>query len=134
MFNSWLAGRGTSGAGDIEAAIRQVRAFIELHGASRFQDSSPRLDNQGNVIQERVINRAGFKHIDENGDVEYLFLPEGYRQEVCKGFDSTEVSRELAARGYLVTEPGDKFSVRRPLPELGRRRVYAIRAAILEDA
>jgi hypothetical protein len=110
-----------------------VRAFIELHGASRFQDSNPKTDNQGNLIQEKVINRAGFKHTDENGDVEYLILPEVYRQELCRGFDSTEVAKALVERGYMEKEPGDKYSVRRSLPEIGRKRVYAIRAAILES-
>lgn len=133
MFNSWLTTRGTSGAGDIEAAIRQVRAFIELHGSSRFQYSTQKKDDEGNVIQEKVINRAGFKQIDASGDVEYLILPEVYRQELCRGFDSTEVARALVERGYMVKESGDKFSVRRTMPEIGRKRVYVIRAAIFED-
>jgi uncharacterized protein (DUF927 family) len=134
LFQSWLANRGTSGAGDIETAIRQVRVFIELHGQSRFQDSIPKTGNQGNVIQEKIINRAGFKQLDANDDVEYWILPEVYKQEVCKGFDSTEVAKALVERGYMDKEPGDKFSVRRTLPELGRKRVYAIRATILEEA
>jgi putative DNA primase/helicase len=66
--------------------------------------------------------------------LEYLILPEVYRQELCKGFDSTEVSKALVERSYLVIEAGDKYSVRRTLLEIGRKRVYSIRAAILEDA
>jgi uncharacterized protein (DUF927 family) len=134
LFQSWLPSRGTAGAGDIEAAIRQVRAFIEQHGASRFQDATPKTDHQGNPIQEKVINRAGFKHIDEDSEMEYWILPEAYRQEVCKGFDSTEVARALVERGYMEKDSDGKFSVRRSLPELGRKRVYVLRAGVLEDA
>jgi putative DNA primase/helicase len=47
MFKSWLDGRGTMGSSDMEAAIRQVRAFIESHGASRFQIAD---DEQGKII------------------------------------------------------------------------------------
>jgi uncharacterized protein (DUF927 family) len=133
MFNSWLAGRGTSGAGDIETSIRQVRVFIELHGASRFQEANPPADRQGDFFQEKIINRAGFKDKDADGELEYLIFPEVYKQEVCRGFDSTEVAKALVERSYMVTESGGKFSVRRHLPELGRKRVYVIRAAILED-
>ena len=134
LFKSWLVNRGTAGAGDIEAAIRQVRSFIEQHGASRFQDAAQRTDHQGNPVPEKVINRAGFKHLDADGEAEYWVLTEAYRQEVCKGYDSSEVAKALVERGYMLTEPGDKYSVRRTLPELGRKRVYAIRAAILEEA
>ena len=36
-FSNWLERRGTTGASDVEAGIRQVRAFIAANGASRFQ-------------------------------------------------------------------------------------------------
>jgi putative DNA primase/helicase len=96
------------------------------------QDATQKTDDEGNVIHEKVINRAGFKQIDANGDVEYLIFPEVYRWELCKGYDSTEVAKALVERGYMVKEAGDKYSIRRTLPEIRRRRVYAIRAAILE--
>ncbi len=39
-FANWLSHRvGGAGAGDEEAAVRQVRNFIEVNGASRFQPS-----------------------------------------------------------------------------------------------
>ncbi len=58
-FKSWLDGRGTTGAGDIDAAIMQVRGFIGAHGASRFQSAKVRCDDQGNPIQDRVTDRGG---------------------------------------------------------------------------
>jgi putative DNA primase/helicase len=36
-FCAWLERRGSAGDHDIEAGIRQVIAFIEAHGSSRFE-------------------------------------------------------------------------------------------------
>ena len=41
-FNDWLAARGDSGPEEIASGIRQVRAFLELHGSSRFEEAWPR--------------------------------------------------------------------------------------------
>ena len=37
-FQAWLSERGGNGAGEDQAAIRQVRAFFEQHGTSRFAE------------------------------------------------------------------------------------------------
>ena len=133
-FESWLNRRGSTGVGDVEAAIQQVRAFLEAHGASRFQSLETKHDRSGSPVQERVINRVGFKSGDADGKTEFLVLPQAFRAEVCRGFDHRMVSKALAVRGYLNLESaGEKHSVRRNLPKLGRTRVYAIRASILGD-
>jgi hypothetical protein len=59
-FRAWLARRGRAGDYDIEIGIRQVIAFIEAHGSSRFEAAW----EQG---VERVINRAGFRRLDDQG-------------------------------------------------------------------
>jgi uncharacterized protein (DUF927 family) len=100
-LRSWIDGRGTSGAGDAEAAIRQVRAFIEAHGSSRFQSAKPRSDGAGEPIPEKVINRAGFRVEEEGTVLEYLILPEVFKGEVCKGFNHQMVAKALRDRGYL---------------------------------
>ena len=41
-FNDWLAARGDNGPEEITAGLRQVRAFLELHGTSRFEEAWPR--------------------------------------------------------------------------------------------
>src|SRR5262249_44624104 len=43
---SWIENRGTTGDGETESAIRQVRTFLEAHGASRFQSTQIRYDHQ----------------------------------------------------------------------------------------
>jgi uncharacterized protein (DUF927 family) len=130
-LSEWILARGTVGSGEVEAALRQVRAFIEAHGASRFQSVHPRLTSVGEEIPERVPNRAGFKREDAKGQTEYLVLPEVFRTEVCAGFDYRIVARALADRGYLVCESG-RLMLKPRLPELGTAWVYAIRSRIVE--
>lgn len=123
MFKAWLDGRGTKGSSDAEAAIRQVRAFIEAHGASRFQSEG---DEQG-----KVINRVGFKRKDEQDNTEYLILPEAFRKEVCAGYDYRAVARALIEQGYLTTGKGNRLMIQRRFPELGQTYVYAIKSKIV---
>jgi uncharacterized protein (DUF927 family) len=130
-FENWLTQRGTAGAVDIEMAIRQVKNFIEVNGASRFQSTKTRLDGHGDPVHEKVINRAGFR-VEEDGETTmYLILPEVFRREVCEGFDFRTVAKALEARGFLETQL-PHLSKKCRLPDLGIVRVYAVRSAILE--
>jgi putative DNA primase/helicase len=125
MFKVWLTGRGTSGHRDDEAAIQQVRAFLEAHGASRFQDVTDTL--------ARVSNRVGFKRTLPSGETEYLILSEAFRKEVCAGYDSRATAQVLAERGYLALGDGRNLAKRETVPELGRTRVYVVSARILDE-
>ena len=118
MFKVWLNGRGTQGSSDTEAAVRQVKAFIEAHGASRFQ---PIEDTSA-----KVNNRVGFRRTTLGERVEYLILRESFRREVCQGFDPTMVAKALAERGYLRTGEGKNLARQETLPEFGRTRVYVV--------
>ena len=123
MFKAWLDGRGTKGSSDIDSAVRQVRAFIEAHGSSRFQAED---DKQG-----KIINRVGFKRKDDLGKTEYLVLPEAFRKEVCAGYDYRIVARALAEQGYMMTGNGKRLTLQRRFPELGQTYVYAIKSKIV---
>jgi uncharacterized protein (DUF927 family) len=125
-FREWVKGRDTIGASDLEAAIRQVRAFLELNGASRFQPLKPSAE----ADVERIINRAGFKRSNSDGDTEYLVLPEVFKTEVCKGYNYRAVLKELDKRGFLAHDP-ENMTIKPRLPELGSVRVYCVRAAIV---
>lgn len=135
-FREWMDQRGTVGASDIDAAIRQVRAFIEANGASRFQPiRSSALGGVGEHPDDAKIvrDRAGFRRQHpETGETEYLILPEAFRKEVCNGFSYRAVVKELDQRELLVRTPPD-MTIKPRLPELGIVRVYCIRAAILGD-
>jgi putative DNA primase/helicase len=127
LFAEWLSTRGTSGAMDIEAAIQQVRPFLEQHGSARFER-----ENESRPI----VARAGFYR--RNGESnEFWIMRETFRSEVCRGFDSRVVARALAERGYLVYGDGNRpLSRRRVGPDSdadpdNRVSVYVIREGIL---
>jgi uncharacterized protein (DUF927 family) len=128
-FHAWLSNRGTSSGADMEAAVRQVRAFLEAHGGSRFQTLQP--DPMGEHAA-LIRNRAGFRRLNSASDeTQYLILPEVFKREVCSGYDPRAVLKELEQRGFLIRTPPD-FTIKTRLPELGNVRVYCIRARILE--
>jgi len=128
LFNEWLTRRETSGAMDAEAAIRQVRLFLEQHGSARFER-----DNETRPI----IARAGFYR--KNGESgEFWIMRETFRSEVCRGFDPQSVAKALAERGHLVVGENCRFTLRRRIGPEGptdpdnRIAVYVIREDILK--
>jgi putative DNA primase/helicase len=129
-FGDWLNLRGTAGAIDIEAAIRQVKNFIEVNGASRFQSAKARLDVHGDSINEKVVNRAGFR-VEEAETTMYLILPEVFRREVCEGFDHRTVAKTLKERNFIEVQP-PHLTKKCRLPEVGNVRVYAVKSSLLE--
>jgi uncharacterized protein (DUF927 family) len=132
-FSDWIEYRGGIGQTDLQAAIRQVKAFIESNGASRFQSTITRMDNSGDTIHERVINRVGYWKNDDDGELLFLVFPETFRREVCAGFDAEAVAKELARQDLLVKGDGKNLTKRESIPDHSRRpRFYVIRAAILE--
>jgi uncharacterized protein (DUF927 family) len=129
-LENWLSQRGTAGAVDIETAIRQVKNFIEVNGASRFQSAKARLNGHSDPIHEKVVNRAGFR-VEEDGEATaYLILPEVFRREICEGFDYKTVAKALEDRGFLEAQP-PHLAKKCRLPDVGNVRVYAVRSSIL---
>lgn len=140
-FADWLAARGDSGPEEITAGLRRVRAFLELHGTSRFEEAWPKdLRLEGNLTPEteiairRTPNRAGFRRLENEGkgeNWEFYVLPEAWRGEVCAGFDAAAVARAMIAKGWMA--PGSDSHQARLLrvPGVGRIRVYAIASAFL---
>jgi putative DNA primase/helicase len=119
VFDEWLDLRGTSGSYDTAQGVRRVLAFIEQHGASRFQSI--------NDTMTRIPNRAGFKRETFEGQTEYLILPEVFDHEVCRGFQSVSIAKELERTGHLRRGSEKKYLMsRETLPGLGRQRVYIV--------
>lgn len=102
-LDTWLKRREPS---DAEASISQVRTFLALHGASRFQVLSKNLSGEFNP-EDRIINRAGYRRVDADENTHYLIFPDVFRSEVCRGFDVQSVARELKARKLLITDNGN---------------------------
>lgn len=129
-FESWLGMRGNIASSDMDAAVRQVRHFIEISGASRFQV----IRGTSHDTDQIIPNRAGFRTTTE-GETEYLILTEVWRREVCNGFDCKAVAAELLRRGHLEvgTDEAHPHTPLRRLPEMGQRRVYVVKASLLGD-
>ncbi len=134
VFSEWLELRGTSGVYDVQQGVNRVLAFIERHGASRFQEIDPKRDRNYDPIGGRVSNRAGFTRMDDKGVTEYLILPDVFENEICNGNSPTAVAKELERKGHLRRGSEVKsLKARVNLPELGRKRVYVIVSEVLTD-
>ncbi len=136
-FQAWLSDRGGAGAGEDATALRQVRAFLEAHGESRFTLLVPRAgcDESSASDAIRTVNRAGFRRRAE-GDAdawEYLVLPEAWKSEICRGLDAGRVAKLLIGHRLLIggTDRHPAQTVR--IPGEGKRRVYRVCGAILGD-
>lgn len=155
-FAAWLNARGHSGDAEPVAMIRQVRAWLEKNGDALMTWTHRAMDDhRGNTPL-----RAGFKRlVDEksgvplkvdaatdylerhsspetserqNALIEYLVLPEAFRQDLCKGVDSETVAKLLKRRGHLIYEAGRLLDQQR-LPGMGKVRCYRIKASIFDD-
>jgi uncharacterized protein (DUF927 family) len=123
-FAAWLEGFG-SGNREDAALLAQVRAFFEAHGASRFESMTVERD-------QRIINRAGFIRSNTKGDNEYLVLPEAFRSELCKGYDSKKAVKTLLAAGWIVPGSDGKPTQKPRLPGMGAARCYVLAPAMWE--
>jgi uncharacterized protein (DUF927 family) len=126
IFAAWLSNQSAAAPSDAENAVKQVRAFLEAHGLSRFQET----DNTFGVVNNRVGFRRRMSDGDEIG--EYLILPESFRTEVCKGFDARFVADVLAERGYLEKSRDNKATQNTRLPGIGQTRVYVVNSGIFK--
>ncbi|MEO3715806.1 DUF927 domain-containing protein [Roseateles flavus] len=154
-FNAWLSARGHMDNGEEAAMLRQVRLWLEANGDARFTWSHRAMDDhRGNTPY-----RAGFKRsVDVSGkpvkfdaatdyierrtssesserqaaEVEYMVLPEVFRQEVAKGFDPGTLAAMLKRRGHLIHEK-DRTTNKQRLPGIGLAPVYHIKPSIFSD-
>jgi len=120
-FKSWLEGRGGVEPAEVREGIAQVRAFIEAHGASRFED----WDGSGS---EKVVNRVGFRRKDELGRLSYYIMPESFRREVCAGFNPKTLARSMVDLGILQPDGAGKFTVSTKPPNHSQGRFYLVHA------
>jgi uncharacterized protein (DUF927 family) len=121
-FNDWFDSREGKEAGEVQAALAQVRLFIQQHGNSRFEPLNCPPDRP-------VNNRAGWRRGDGAGE-EWLIPSETWKVEVTTGHDPKLVAHALAERGMLK-RANDGFQ--RVEKIQGRsQRVYVVTARIVE--
>jgi uncharacterized protein (DUF927 family) len=125
-FAAWLAGFGGAGNREDRALLSQVRAFFEVHGASRFEDIT-------STVEVRIPNRAGFFRTGADGARQFLVLPEVFRREVCAGFDPKAAALVLVQAGVILAGKDGKASRSERLPGIGATsRVYVFGATLWE--
>mgnify|MGYP000131917832 FL=1 len=131
-FHAWLNARGGTGNAEERSMIRQVIAFLESNGDSRFTHYARA--EKADDHMPNTVNRAGFKRFtseDESASLEYLVLAEAFKNDVCKGYDYREVARALKRHGFIKTNPGAlQLSAR--LPMIGKTKCYLILPAIFD--
>lgn len=126
-LDNWLDNYGRDGEHEQRQIIDHIKAFIEQHGASRFQPCyrSTRLD-----FEERTPNRVGYRNMD-TGD--YYFSKETF-DSVCAPFSKKKVLQVLEEADLLLLNQGDRKTYKTPDTLFnGKHRpsVYAVTADIL---
>lgn len=119
-FRDWLESRGTTGGYESDVGIRQVTAFLELHGESRFA-----FWGKGSEYLRGIPNRVGFRRKLDDG-FEYFVDREAFRSELCKGLDHVLVAKVLIAGGALMPGSGGEATRMERLPDGRKVRVYRI--------
>lgn len=153
-FDDWLSARGHAGNSEEVSILRQVRSFLERNGDSNFTFTHRAVDDH----RPNTPYRYGFKRwvsdageplrVDSATDylerststarereaalLEFLVLPEAFRSEVCKGFDSRRVAELLRDRGHLRCDKG-RMTMQQRLPGMGKAPVYLIRPSIFQE-
>ena len=124
VFNEWVNSFEYVGDYESREYILHVKAFFEANESSRFESITPDPDHI-----EKIINRVGYWKI-ENGEKLFLVLPEQFKNEVCKSFDSRKVAKALLIQELLEHDTGKNTKTVR-LPSRSKAiRVYAIKDAI----
>ncbi len=125
-FKDWLVARGGAGSHEAQDGIREILAFIEKHGNSRFQD----VEN----ITEKIHDRAGWKRTTDDG-VEYLITRNTLQSEILGGSRNAQgVIRAAIEAGLVVPDSDGKTTRPVRLPGIGQIRVIRLMPARYREA
>ncbi|MFW1645233.1 DUF927 domain-containing protein [Acinetobacter guillouiae] len=124
VFNQWLDGFEQVGDFEDRELIAHVKAFLEANESCRFEVITPDPDQN-----EKIINRVGYWKID-NGNKIFYVLPEQFKKEVCKGYDSKKVAKTLLAHGFLDHDTGKTSKTVRIPSRNSAVKVYAVKESI----
>lgn len=118
-FDAWIAERGTTGALEDAQIVERTKQFLELHGPSRFDDSS--------TCTIQTHNRAGFMR-KTDGKITYYIFVNIFKSEICQGIQAKKAAQALLKAGLLIPESPERLDSKLPfsVPDMGRPRVYAV--------
>ena len=138
LFRSWIAQRGGLLPAEIRDGVNQVRAFLEAHGSSRFEDAWRQRPREGEDADQptlvKTINRVGFRRLVSSGadeTWEYLIMREAWRTEVCRGHNANVVAAALAKVGWLAKGEGKNLARNCRVPGVGTDRFFVITPAFM---
>jgi len=124
VFNQWLGSFEQVGDYENREIVVHVKAFFEANESSRFEAITPDPDHI-----ERINNRVGYWKV-ENGEKIFYVLPEQFKNEVCKGYDSRKAARALLAYNLLEHDTGKTSKTARIPSRKNAVKVYAVKEAI----
>ena len=124
VFNQWLGSFEQVGDYENREIVAHVKAFFEANESSRFEAITPDPDHI-----ERINNRVGYWKI-ESGEKIFYVLPEQFKNEVCKGYDSRKAARALLAYNLLEHDTGKTSKTARIPSKKNVVKVYAVKEAI----
>lgn len=127
-FKKWLNQRGNITQSEDYRLIRQVQAFFEANGESRFTKIAP--CGQDNKLAR---DRVGFKE-ESNNTVRYFVLPNQLDQIVA-GFNRTSALKTLVKEGYIIPDSKGKPQTNKRLPDFDNpKKVYEFSHKVLAEA
>ena len=144
-FTSWLHARGTTGSHEDAQAVIQLRAFVSLHGGSRFDDWGDRVLAEGEqpdltapppMQKFRTVSRAGWRRYvksdrpGEGGTWHYFFSTEGMR-EAMLGLDYKAALKVLADRGLILSGQDGAKAKSLTVPGCGKQRLYEVPSSVI---
>lgn len=121
IFKVWLTTRGGHQAGELLMAVQQVKEHLERHAAKHF-DNWLRGVPGGSYIEAKALDRWDFR-AKVNGQSEFWASPSGFAN-LCAGYDSRAVAKELIRLGILKPGTDGKSSVLVTIPGEGKARYY----------
>lgn len=124
VFNQWLGSFEQVGDYENREIVAHVKAFFEANESSRFEAITPDPDHI-----ERINNRVGYWKI-ENGEKIFYVLPEQFKNEVSKGYDSRKAAKALLAYNLLEHDVDKNQKTVRLPSKKNSVKVYAIKEAI----
>lgn len=133
-FDAWKAGRDTTKSAEELDAIRTLKAFFELHGASRFESLERRApygtagedDPLYSSSSQIVRDRCGYRlENEEDGSFTYFVTSEAWRTQICADRDARFVAEVAKKCGALIPGEGGHLTKNKRLPgRSGTARVY----------
>lgn len=142
LFKEWLVNRGGTGNADEEAMVSQVRRFLAEYGSLRFESShnDDRVSGKraGFIVEDEdktSFNRGRDEpDTSDEGERKYCIFTEVFKSEVCAGYDTKDVAKALAKRGFLERGKDGKNPKLEWSPTEKRMvRVYVVSSSIFGE-